>query len=159
MKKRLLILFLAAAVVIVAGMIFLFSSQDGLASSQTSGAVVQLLLRWTRPDYASLPQAEQNALYQTYQFWIRKGAHFSEFALLGMFLTLLLNALDRPWKAGKSWLLGTVYAGTDELHQMVLGTRTAAWQDVAIDSAGVLFGVLLILLILALARRRKKARR
>ena len=159
MKKRFWILFFAAAVVLVAGIIFYFSAQDGPTSSKTSEGLTLMILRWVHPEYDALPKAERNRLLQTYQFAVRKCAHFSEFALLGVFLLLLFNALKMRWKAPLGWIAGTLYACTDELHQMAVSARGPTWQDVCIDSAGVLFGVLLALALVWLRRRRKRARR
>ena len=156
-KLRFWITFFAVAVALTAAMIFLFSAQDGPTSSKTSGWLVNRLIGWFHPEYDSLPQVGKNRLFSSYQHLVRKGAHFSEFALLGAFLLLLLNALKRRWKAPLSWLLGTLYACTDELHQMAVSSRAAMWQDVLIDSAGVLFGVLVALLILTLRKRKPPA--
>ena len=52
-------------------------------------------------------------------------------------------------------MIGTLYAGTDELHQYFNGTRTPSLRDVGIDSAGVLFGILVIMLLSDLLARMK----
>jgi VanZ family protein len=84
--------------------------------------------------------------------------HATEFAALGAALMLLIHeyALRRGllW----AWGIGTLYAGTDELHQLFKGTRTPALRDVAIDSAGVLFGVLCVALLLYIIDRWKGKR-
>ena len=59
-----------------------------------------------------------------------------------------------------AWLSGTGYAATDELHQWFVAARSAMWQDVCLDSAGVLAGTLTAAAALALwifiARKRRK---
>jgi VanZ family protein len=75
---------------------------------------------------------------------LRKGAHVSEYAILGL---LLMRALGRETPA---FLLGVAYAVTDELHQHFVSGRHASPIDVAIDSTGVLLGILLF----GAARRR-----
>ena len=72
----------------------------------------------------------------------RKIAHALEFALLG---ALLLRALGRP---GLAIALGSLYAVTDEVHQSFVDGRVGSPLDWAIDSVGVVAGVLLV------ARRR-----
>jgi VanZ family protein len=67
---------------------------------------------------------------------LRKGAHMTEYAILG---ALLVRALDREPAA---FLAGIAYAVTDEIHQHFVGGRHASPVDVAIDSVGVLLGVL-----------------
>ena len=69
---------------------------------------------------------------------LRKLAHASEYAVLGL---LLLRALGREWAAVA---VGVLYAATDELHQHFVSGRHASPVDVAIDAAGVLAGVFLV---------------
>ena len=68
---------------------------------------------------------------------LRKLAHAAEFAVLG---ALLVRATDR---AALAIVLGTLYALSDELHQVLVPGRMGSPLDVAIDAAGVVFGVLL----------------
>jgi VanZ family protein len=68
---------------------------------------------------------------------LRKGAHMAEYAILG---ALILRAVEREPVA---FLLGLAYAISDEIHQHFVHGRHASPVDVAIDSAGVLIGVLL----------------
>ena len=49
-----------------------------------------------------------------------------------------------------SQLIGTAYAASDELHQKLVSGREAALSDVLLDSAGVLFGILMMALLLFL---------
>ena len=67
---------------------------------------------------------------------LRKGAHVTEYAILGL---LLLRALGRETPA---FFAGVAYAVTDELHQHFVAGRHSSPVDVAIDSCGVLLGVL-----------------
>jgi VanZ family protein len=73
----------------------------------------------------------------TWDLVLRKLAHFGEYAVLGF---LLVRALGREPLAAA---FGVAYAGSDELHQHFVRGRHAAFRDVAIDSAGVLAGLLL----------------
>ena len=72
----------------------------------------------------------------TWDTILRKGAHVTEYAIFGL---LLLRAIGRELPA---FLLGVGYAITDELHQHFVTGRHASPIDVAIDSTGVLIGVL-----------------
>ena len=74
----------------------------------------------------------------TWDLVLRKIAHFCEYAILG---ALLLRALGRAELAVAA---GVAYAATDELHQHFVPGRHAAFRDVAIDAAGVLAGVVLL---------------
>ena len=68
---------------------------------------------------------------------LRKLAHAAEFAVLG---ALLLRATDR---APFAFALGSLYAVSDELHQVLVPGRMGSPLDVAIDIVGVACGVLL----------------
>jgi VanZ family protein len=73
----------------------------------------------------------------TWDLILRKLAHFGEYAVLGL---LLVRAFGREPLAAAA---GVAYAATDELHQHFVRGRHSAFRDVAIDSAGVLAGLLL----------------
>src|ERR671934_540480 len=72
----------------------------------------------------------------TWDYVLRKGAHVTEYAVLG---ALLLRALGRE---GPAFLAALAYAATDELHQHFVAGRHASGVDVAIDAIGVTFGLL-----------------
>lgn len=156
MKKRTELVLSWALVLAVAAAIFFFSAQDGAASTRASDGIVYSILRLFHPDYDGLSSADKQALYDSFQLIVRKAAHFTEFAALGFSLRQLMRALERRFPLFWSWSIGTLYAVTDELHQRLISARTARWQDVCIDSAGVLFGALMMALILFLRKRRKE---
>jgi VanZ family protein len=67
---------------------------------------------------------------------LRKGAHITEYAILG---ALLYRALGVEALA---LAIGIAYAATDELHQHFVRGRHASPIDVAIDAAGLALGML-----------------
>ena len=76
---------------------------------------------------------------------LRKLAHFTEFASLGMILTWLTVLLAKP---GALALVGGFSAACiDETIQMFVPDRGPAFTDVLIDTSGVLTGLILLLLI------------
>ena len=72
----------------------------------------------------------------TWDTILRKSAHVTEYAILAL---LLMRAIGRETPA---FLIGVGYAVTDELHQHFVRGRHASPIDVAIDSTGVLIGIL-----------------
>src|SRR5947208_9507296 len=68
---------------------------------------------------------------------LRKGAHVTEYAILG---ALLYRAFEREVPALAA---GIAYAATDELHQHFVRGRHASPIDVGIDAVGVALGMLL----------------
>jgi VanZ family protein len=84
----------------------------------------------------------------TWDTVLRKGAHVTEYAIFGL---LLLRAVGRELPA---FLLGVSYAITDEVHQHFVSGRHASPIDVAIDSVGILIGILFLSRAQRLARYR-----
>ena len=68
---------------------------------------------------------------------LRKGAHVVEFAVLG---ALLASATGRLLPA---FVLGALYAVSDEVHQHFVPGRNGNALDVAIDAVGVAIGAAL----------------
>lgn len=83
-----------------------------------------------------------------------KVAHVAVYAVLAALLALGLAADRKPgWRAFLLAFVGaTLYGVTDELHQSFVPSRTPAWTDVALDSAGAALGAAGIALLALLAR-------
>lgn len=146
------------AVIAVAVMIFLFSAQEGEDSARLSKGLTAWVLNLLVPGYADFTVAQKLAYLKRVGFVVRKIAHFSEFALLAATLSVHLHYIVRRFRriAPASWAIATLYAGTDELHQMFVGGRGPAIRDVAIDSAGALTGALVGVGAILLWRRIRK---
>lgn len=91
-------------------------------------------------------------------FLLRKMAHFSEFAALGVVLCWLFGMTQRNrWLAGFLPVLsGAGVAMIDENLQRFSPGRCCSIVDVGIDSAGVLTGVVLLLVLTAIVRTFRK---
>lgn len=88
---------------------------------------------------------------------IRKLGHFSEFALFGALLTVTLRAYT-PQVIRNLFaplFLGLLTGVMDEFIQLFSVGRSSEVRDVLIDFSGVVTGVLLVLAVLALMKRRK----
>ena len=72
----------------------------------------------------------------TWDTVLRKGAHVTEYAILG---ALLYRALGREALALAA---GIAYAATDEFHQRFVHGRHSSPVDVAIDAVGLALGML-----------------
>jgi VanZ family protein len=75
---------------------------------------------------------------------LRKLAHFTEFTALGALLCWRAGMLGKNKVA--AFLCGTLAACIDETIQLFVPDRGPGLKDVCIDSAGVLTGIVLILL-------------
>ncbi|WP_208558646.1 VanZ family protein [Marinilactibacillus kalidii] len=85
------------------------------------------------------------------EFFLRKGAHFSIFLLLGVswFMGLRNKTTSYFLTAMLALLLAAGYASFDELRQSFNPERTALLEDVFIDSMGALTGILITWLLTA----------
>lgn len=124
--------------------IFAFSSRNAELSTQDSTSVGKLICGIFMPGFYGLDPESQLTYAGRIDHPIRKLAHMSEYAVLG-FLAAGSYA-DRRKKRldaiGIPFLIGALYAASDELHQMFVPGRSCQATDVFIDSCGVLAGVL-----------------
>ncbi len=93
------------------------------------------------------------------EFFIRKGAHFSVFFLLGFFTIGVLRSFYTKGKSSMflSLLFVFLYACLDEYHQKLTGGRTPLWEDVMIDSVGGLCGILFFFFLLRYSSRKPRS--
>ena len=145
-------------IIVAAIMAFIFfqSALPADLSSRESGRVVDLLVR--------LFQGIMPIDRQTMVFIVRKGAHFAEYTILGGFLVPAVTewmAVDKTPVPDSvrsiriiSWLVGTLYAVTDEVHQYFVPGRSCELRDIGIDSCGVLAGVMIVSIVMRLKERR-----
>lgn len=152
-KDKKIYRFIPAVVIMI--IIFAFSAMPGDESSATSSRFLTPILNLVR----DISHHEVSAVTRENIHWlIRKGAHFSEYAALG--IAIMYALMQRfSWKI--SWVLiselaAAVYAMTDELHQFFTDGRYMSFMDVGIDSAGAITGILLFLLIYNKRVRRGK---
>ncbi len=92
------------------------------------------------------------------EFFIRKGAHLSVFAILG-FLTLRLLSVTRLywfWRVVLALSIVILFASIDEYRHFLHPGRTGLIEDVKLDSLGGLIGISFYLLISSWKHRRKK---
>lgn len=149
------LLWLPAAAVMC--MIFCFSQMNADASSQLSGGIVERILTFFST-YGAEGLLQNQKVFDVAEHLIRKGAHASEYALLGATLVIPLTFLHGF--AGKklacvSVLAAFAYACTDEFHQLFISGRSGQLLDVGIDSLGACIGVMLCMLVLRISGRQK----
>ena len=128
MKKRLLTILIAANLALIWGNSLL----PGVSSEAVSGGVLAFLGRF-------LPML----LTETGHTFLRKAAHFSEFALLG----LLFGGRHRLVKGDTPFHLmgfGLAVACIDETIQIFTPDRASSLIDVWIDTSGFALGIAVI---------------
>lgn len=149
------------AVLLWMAVIFLFSAQTGGLSGETSGSITRWLVEHIYIGFNNLAADKQEAIMAVVHTIVRKGAHFTEFAILAALVSNAIRAYNP--KALLKWLIpigfSALYAVTDELHQYFVPERACRLFDVAIDTAGAIFGTaifILILFIITKAKNKKK---
>ena len=127
-------------------LIFSLSAQDSTESAALSGGFTYRLFSLIYPDFGGMDAAQQEFIISQFSFIIRKTAHFSIYAVLGVFAFLNAAAyigLGAFFKSFLAFLFGTAYAVSDEIHQLYISGRSCEVRDIIIDSCGVLLGVTL----------------
>lgn len=124
--------------------IFNFSNQDGQASSGLSRKVARTIID-ILPQTKKLNEQAKNEAVEKSQTIIRKGAHLSIYALVGLLMMNLMCTykISNKNKFLITILVGIIYASSDEIHQSFIPGRTAAFTDICIDTSGAILGSLI----------------
>lgn len=135
---------------IMSGIIFSFSLQVADVSNQQSGFIVTMILPLIRTILPFLS-------IDTITYLVRKTAHFSEYALLGV----LGGNASTAWKECKLsymfLLYGPLNALCDETIQYFVPGRSCQFSDMLLDSCGYFFGFLVFAIISKLTQKRKSS--
>lgn len=145
-------------------MIFCFSEQDGEESGSLSHKVTEVIVveigEITKQNWTD---ELRSALISYWENPVRKMAHFSEYACMGMLVFLMFL----PWVTYEGWkkkhrkmnLLVILWvflsASLDEWHQTFVAGRCGNFLDVLLDTSGGFFGLCVCLLLAAIFVRLK----
>lgn len=139
MKKGITLMLLLLWMAVIFG----FSAQDGGQSGGVSRKIAYKIAE-TKNRIFHLDNSEQELQKQaeSMQFFIRKGAHMGEYALLAVLVLMHLFCYEkRPRRLLLVvWIICIVFAAADEFHQRFVPGRAGQMQDVCIDAAGSLIG-------------------
>lgn len=128
-------------------LIFSFSSQDGAASGNLSYKVSEIIVESANEAFELHWSGSEIHYYiEQIHYPVRKLAHMTEYFLLAVSVSFPLyvygvRGLWLPILAG-GFCVG--FAALDEYHQSFVAGRGPSKKDVAIDSIGVLAGVLMV---------------
>ena len=141
-----------STVLLIAWMSFIFSlsSENATVSSGTSGRVIATVVRLFVEDFDDLSEEEQAGIIAPYQFIVRKGAHFTAYAILGVLSFFsFITYKSIPFKFRIPIILGVclLYSVSDEIHQHFVPGRSCELRDVCIDFCGSLLSVAILTLI------------
>lgn len=151
-------LFSAVAAVIMMITIFCMSAQSGEESSSLSGNITETVLDRTDPKFSDLDDGEKAEKVEQIGRFVRKAAHFAEyFVLCGVFTVFALTFdINRILACGLAFCTGTVYAASDEIHQLFVPGRSGLFTDVLIDSSGALAGAIFVFIIYSVYEKSRK---
>lgn len=146
-KWKLWLLALVVSICVMA-LIVRFSAQPGADSNDFSKGIAGRILALFQN---AIPDLTMDGL----NFFLRKLAHFTLYFVLGCSLTGVFMKQHKVPAVLAALLTGTVFAASDELHQMFSDGRSASVKDVLLDTCGVAVGS--ILAWIAVWRIRKKS--
>lgn len=145
MKRTKLRLALSITLIVL---LLIFIWGNSLLPGEISGAFSQWVKDLLSRLFGRLPSDPQQG-----HGLLRKLAHFTEFACLGMSLYWLLSMLGKKFYI--PLICGFLVACTDETIQCFVPDRGPAIKDVAIDTAGVAVGIAVLLAATAIYQKIK----
>lgn len=125
------------------GVIFWLSSRTATESSEQSGVIVEFLRKIFGDNVLT-------------DFVVRKSAHCLEFTGLSFLFNLSLYVTKNKPSFVFAVMLTSIYAATDEFHQLFVEGRSCQITDWAIDTAGAILGALGFLVILSIIKKPNK---
>lgn len=150
MKNKAKMIILTLAIVLWMAFIFSMSAKNATQSADISGGLIYKVLSIFFSRFRNLDMETQSRIVEGLQFIVRKGAHFSAYAILGGFC---YKALINVGKICKNkcfkiaMIISVMYAISDEIHQYFVPGRACQLRDVVIDSCGALFGIAMIIIL------------
>lgn len=135
-----------ALTVICMGVIFWLSSRTAVQSSEQSGAIVEFLKKIFGDNVFT-------------DFIVRKSAHCLEFTGLSFLFNLSLYLTKNKPSYIFAVILTSVYAATDEFHQLFVEGRSCQISDWMIDTAGAILGALGFFIIFLITGKILKEKR
>ena len=138
--------------------IFAFSSRNADLSTQDSHSIGMLLGRLILPTFQNLDADRQLSFANKVDHPVRKLAHMAEYAVLGLLISGSYTDRTKKWldRIRVPFIIGAVYAVSDEVHQMFVPGRSCEVKDMMIDSSGVLIGVLFGMVVWRKTRENKE---
>ena len=127
------------------GVIFYMSAQPSIESQETSNLVAKIIFDFL--NIFSSGMLNESEFMLKYIQPIRKLAHFSEFAILGVLALLTFRQYDKKRALSIAIVFCLLYAISDEIHQLFVPNRYCDIHDVMIDFLGSFTGIILCHLV------------
>lgn len=126
-------------------MIYLFSSQHGKDSYHLSSQFIQVFKEKVENTPILKSELKERFISKP-SFYLRKLAHLTIFALLGMATRIAVGYKSKSRLTGMiiALLICSFYALLDEWHQYYIPGRSAQLIDVVIDMIGASLGIIVV---------------
>lgn len=144
-KRKIIRLAWLISAVFWMALIFGFSHQKADASGEVSETLAYQVVGGVNEAAGMGWEEETLLLYaQAIEHPLRKAAHMTEYAVLACLLlgNFSQHAAFQKFRFAWAQLFASLYAATDEFHQLFIDGRSGELKDVAIDSAGAFSGLL-----------------
>ena len=141
---RIIAFVIAAAIAVF---IFAMSSQSRKESANTSGGIIRKIAEFFNSEFQEMTETQQSEYIESFQFIIRKTAHFSLYAALCFCLGVAMmtfSSLLYKWRYLIAYASSVLYAVSDEVHQLFVPGRGCQFRDVCIDACGAAFGLMVV---------------
>ena len=146
MKKIIITrIILIILIILWMNLVFGFSGQNGEQSSGISYKI-SMLITGNNEEIAKMIEP-----------YVRKIAHFSEYAVGAILIYLLIYTFPKVSSKIRnisSIIITIIYAISDEIHQLYIPGREGKIVDVYIDTLGIITGILFINLIIKIFNKK-----
>ena len=156
MKKQLYRIVTGILAVAWMCLIFSFSNQPATESSKVSGGLCHRLVERANDTlHLDMTEKQQLAMAEKIEYPVRKAAHMTEYAILGLLSFAFYRGILKKEKRQflSALLTAAVYAATDEFHQYFIPGRSAEVMDVCIDTLGASIGLAILFFTLKVVRK------
>lgn len=135
--------------------IFAFSAQTKEESSAVSETFSYRVVSSTNFFFhLDMDDARVREVAEAIEGFVRKVAHMTEYGILSVLLYIWIGqwpmSFLRRW--GTAFGAATVYAATDEIHQLFVAGRSGRFTDVCIDGLGAGLGIFVFILLVRIVR-------
>ena len=152
---------------VMALIIFVFSNMGGAVSTDVSEPFIEktngFVTSHIVTDLDERPDIDKYILKEQITVFIRKSAHIFEYFLLGILLywRFRLYGVDVHRAGLYSLCVSLIFAVADEYHQTFIDGRYGCLEDVLIDSAGIVAGILIsaMITVIVLQKKKRKAKK
>ena len=149
--KRIICLVLIVTWMII---VFMFSRENGQESGNTSKNVTIKIVDIIT-SYKEITENEKMEIVEKIHPVIRKLAHFTLYTIGGILIINYTDKLDlnQRKKIIYAITIGGLYATSDEIHQYFVPSRAMQIKDICIDTAGVITGTAIYILLKSILNR------